>query len=254
MIVAREDLIGFYKNQKRGERALQDYPFPFGPSEQLAGIIGDIFGDGHLQGNPKWRIDYTSKSTDELNRFEGEIEKVFGAKGKIRECTTNRYGTTFNYGVNYKAVAIILYLFGAPAGNKVLQPIKIPDWILNNKKFFKRFIQRLFDCEGTVDLWGAIKLEMWKSQENLEEGFEFFQTIKKKLKEYFDIDTTNPFTNARTNMRKDGIGTKPMIIKIKRKDPLAKFFKHIGFENAKKQRKLSLLMMGRRKSPTPWEL
>jgi len=46
----------------------------------------------------------------------------------------------------------------------------------------------------------------------------------------------------------------PIIIKIRKKDSLAKFFKHIGFENVEKQRKLSLLMMGRRKSPTPWEL
>lgn len=94
-----------------------------------------------------------------------------------------------------------------------------------------------------MDLDGAIKLEMWKSEDNLEQGFEFFQTIRKGLKNYFDIETTNPFTNVRTNLRKDGIKTKPIIIKIRRKDSLAKFFKEIGFENVEKQRKLSLLII-----------
>ena len=144
--------------------------------------------------------------------------------------------------MNYKAVAVILFLFGAPKGNKVLQPFKIPNWILEDKEFFRRFIQRLFDCEGTPDCEGAIMIEMWKSQELLDEGLEFFQSIKLKLKEYFDIETSNPFTYKTNKIRKDGIKTVPIIIKIRRKDSLAKFFKHIGFENVEKQRRLSLFM------------
>lgn len=142
MIVNEKELLTYYFNSVRGKNALSKYKtkLPFKPSEQMAGLIGDIFGDGHLQGDPKWRIDYTSKSKDELKRFEKEIIDVFNVWGKIRECKTNTYGKTFNYGVNYKAVAITLHLFGAPSGNKVLQNFDIPQWILENKKFFRRFI------------------------------------------------------------------------------------------------------------------
>jgi len=242
MNITKKELLKYYKNSKRGEKALQNYPFPFKPSVQLAGIMGDLFGDGHLQGNPKWRIDYTSKSTTELKRFEKEIKEIFNVKGKIRECSTNKYGKTFNYGINYKAVAITLYLFGAPGGNKVLQPFKIPHWILDDKESFRRFIQRLFDCEGWPDSEGAILIEMWKSQDLLNEGIDFFQSIKSKLKEYFDIDTSDPFTYSTNKMRKDGIKTVPIRLKIRRKDSITKFFKEIGFENFEKQRKLSLFM------------
>lgn len=242
MKVTKKELLKYYKNSKRGESALQNYKFPFNPSVQMAGIIGDICGDGHLQGDPKWRIDYTSKSKDELKRFEKEIEMVFGVRGKIRECRTNTYGKTFNYGVNYKAVAITLYLFGAPGGNKVLQSFKIPGWIIDDKEIFRRFIQRLFDCEGWPDSEGAVLIEMWKSQALLNEGVEFFQSIKLGLKEYFDIDTSNPFTYKTNKVRKDGIKTVPIRLKIRRKDSITKFFKEVGFENSEKQKKLSLLM------------
>ena len=51
----------------------------------LAGIVADIMGDGHLQGPPKWRMDYTSKDITELERFNNEIKGLFGYSGKIRK-------------------------------------------------------------------------------------------------------------------------------------------------------------------------
>jgi len=240
----KEDILKIYKSENAGRKALEKYShlFPIRPSERIAGIIGDIFGDGHMQGNPKWRFDYTSKSIKELKRFEKEIYKEFKIKGKIRECKTNMWGTTYNYGVNSKVISRVLFSFGAPVGNKVLNPLKIPKWILNDKRFFRRFIQRLFDCEGTVDSQGAIELQMWKSQALKDQGFEFFNSIKSHLKEYFDIETTNVFTDKRTNLRKDGIRTMALRMKIRRKGDIEKFFKHINFENNEKKHKLQLLV------------
>ena len=103
-------------------------------------------------------------------------------------------------------------------------------------------MQRLFDCEGWPDSEGAVSIEMWKSQNLLNEGIEFFQSIKSKLKEYFDVDTSKPFTYKTNKMRKDGIKTVPIRLKIRRKDSIAKFFKEVGFENSEKQRRLSLFM------------
>ena len=69
------DVLGTYKSKPHGIKALSKYKnwFPIKASPALAGICADLMGDGHLQGPPKWRIDYTSKSIQELNRFENEI-------------------------------------------------------------------------------------------------------------------------------------------------------------------------------------
>ncbi len=241
-MITFQQVLGMYKSEIAGKKALEKYSslFPITPNEKLAGIIGDMFSDGHLQGEPKWRLDFTSKDKKELRRFGEELFAVLGVKGKIRRCTTNKFGETYNYGVNNKPISRILYLAGVPAGNKVLQSFFIPDWILNNKDFFRRFIQRVLDCEGTIDTKSKyIELQMYKCIDKLEEWFIFFRIIKGKLLEYYGIETTNPFTDTRFNLRKDGIKTKVVRIKIKKKDSLIKFREHINFENKDKRRKLN---------------
>ena len=58
-----EDVLHSYTSYKHGLQSLSFYNhwFPLKSSPRLAGIIADLFGDGHLQGEPRWRIDYTSK-------------------------------------------------------------------------------------------------------------------------------------------------------------------------------------------------
>ena len=112
-LINKEDILLLYKDEHYVEKILEEYPVDY--SEILAGIVGDLIGDGHLQGNPKWRIDYTSNSIDELKRFEDTIFKIFKIKGKIRTCSTNKFGKTYNYGVNCKSIAIILNSLGVPS-------------------------------------------------------------------------------------------------------------------------------------------
>lgn len=244
-MITRDDVLRTYKSSAAGEKALEKYCdlFPFLPSERLAGIFGDMISDGHLQGEPKWRLDFTSKEKTELKRFEKEFFSVFGVKGKIRLCTTNKFSVTYNYGINNKPIARILFLCGVPAGNKVLQSFSVPEWILENKIFFRRFIQRVLDCEGCVDTKGKyIELQMYKSEELLGDGFIFFKEIKKKLLKHYGIETTNPFTETRFNLRKDGIKTKAVRMKIKRKEDVIKFHKYINFENISKREKLDKIV------------
>lgn len=124
-MIELKDVLQTYISNKAGKKALEKYSylFPIACNKKLAGIVGDLFSDGHLQGEPKWRIDFTSKNKEELLRFEKEIFSVFGVKGKIRKCTTNKFGTSYNYGVNFKAIARTLFVAGVPAGNKVLQSL-----------------------------------------------------------------------------------------------------------------------------------
>jgi hypothetical protein len=45
--------------------------------------------------------------------------KLFQVKGKVRLCTSNRFGKTYNYGVNNKMLSRIFYKLGVPSGCKV---------------------------------------------------------------------------------------------------------------------------------------
>lgn len=133
----------------------------------MAGVVADLMGDGHLQGAPIWRVDFTSKSIKELKRFEKTINLLFNKKGVIRSCNSNKYGKTYNIGINCSPVSRILLLCGVPQGQKVLTNFIVPKWILSDKECFKKFCQRLFTCEGSIlketDRKPRIRLEMWKS-------------------------------------------------------------------------------------------
>ena len=139
-----EDVINTYKSKEHGLKALSKYAywFPLKTSSELAGIVADLMGDGHLQDGKKLRLDYTSKSVTELKRFGNEIYKLFKVKGKIRHCNTNNYGT-MNYGVNCKPLVRVLKLIGVPTGSKVLTKFTIPKWIIQDKALFSRFINRV---------------------------------------------------------------------------------------------------------------
>lgn len=239
-----EDVLNTYKSKEHGKKALSMYSdwFPITASSRLAGIVADLMGDGHLQDSLKWRLDYTSKSVEELNRFNNEIFYLFGIKGKIRECKTNKYKTN-NLGINNKPLARVLKLIGVPTGAKVLSNFSIPQWILKDKRLFSTFVNRLFSCEGSIDLQNRfIEIKMYKSLDLIEDGINFFKDIKDHLNKYFQIKTTNPFLEGRTNIRKDGIKTKGIRLKIKNEESLENFRRYIGFEDKDKANRLDRIL------------
>ena len=247
-ILDAEDLFKLYKSRFYATKATNDYSnwFPIFASPQLAGVVADLMGDGHLQGEPKWRLDYTSKRKNELQRFGKEIFGLFGIKGKSRPCNGNKWGTSFNYGVNCKPLARVLHLLGVPTGRKIKKEFLIPKWILGDKGCFRIFVRRLFDCEGCVSVEGSssfISIEMWKSEEFLNNGIEFFKEIKKGLNKHFDICTTNVFLNGVVVNRGNGLKVRGVRLRIKRLKSLVNFYKEIGFDNHVKQNKLKDVLM-----------
>jgi len=236
------NILDGYKSKYHGRKALEKYKrwFPLHLSGRLAGIVADLICDGHLQPKPKLRLDYTSKSKSELRRFGKEIYHVFKVKGKIRPCKTNKYSRSYNYGINCKPLARVLIYIGVPTGAKVSKSFRVPRWIIRNEYYFKNFVQRVFDCEGTVwnNKYGWIGIEMWKEKKLMKDGIEFFNDIRKNLLKYYKIEATNVFIpNSKCN-RKDGIKTVPLRFYVKKKSSIYKFYKNIGFNNSKKQFKL----------------
>lgn len=241
ILVTLEDVLKTYKFKKAGNNAMEPYVrwFPLKPTAELAGVVADLICDGHLQGEPKWRVDFTFKLIEDKERFENEVKKIFGVTGKSRPCKTNEFSITYNYGLNCGPLARTLYLCGVPAGNKVLNEFEFPIWILKDKKFFREFAKRFYSCEGTC--WGGkspgIGFEMWKEISILNNCKEFLESIKFGLKRFYGIETTKIFTTSSENKRKDGNTTKPLKFYIKKKESIFKFYKEIGFEY-KKQKKL----------------
>lgn len=253
-ILRYREFLKTYKTRSYRIKHLQKYKslFPIKANPILAGIIADLIGDGNLQENPKWRIDFTSKSKKELKRFEKELKKMFPVKGKIRKCSTNILGETFNLAVNCSPITRILFLCGVPSGQKVLKKFKIPKWILKDKNCFRMFCRRFFTCEGTImhephRTYPQIRLNFWKSDKTLNNGLYFLTQIQKGMLKHFKIKSVIKVQKSRLN-RKDGIITRPIRIYLFGESVVI-FMKEIGFEG-KKQKDLKAIIHSNSKAKT----
>jgi len=247
VLIRENDLLKFFKSEFHGKKSIDNHKhwFPIYASPKLAGIVADLMCDGHLQGEPKWRFDFTSKNKNELKRFGGEIFALFCIKGKIRPCKTNKFGKTFNFGVNCKILSRMLNLVGVPTGCKVKKEFLIPEWILKDKECFRVFIRRVFTCEGSVSVEKSspfVSLEMWKAEYLLNNGINFFEEIKDRLHNFFEIKTTNVFLFGTPNLRNDGVKTRGIRLRIKSLDSLIKFRDEVKFQDPIKQNKLKQII------------
>ena len=243
VIIRYRDFLNTYKTRSHRIRHLEEYKklFPIKSSPLLAGIVGDLICDGHLQGDPKWRLDFTSKNQLELNYFNQRINKLFGVQGKIRDCKTNKFGKTFNLGVNCSPIARIFLLLGVPTGQKVLKKFLIPNWIKNDKECFREFCRRAFTCEGSImhesrRKTPQIRLDLWK-KEGIKNNIIF--ELGRYLNRYFNIKSTIKVQKS-FNERKDGIITKPTRIYVLGESVL-RFHEEIRFDG-EKQKKLSNIL------------
>lgn len=241
-LLTYSDFVKFYK----AERFVPKNPlvmswFPLFPSADLAGIAADLMGDGNMLGAPRWRLDFCSKSVDELLRFEKTVFELFGVNGKIRPCTTNQYGT-MNYGVNCKPVTRTLHAIGIPIGEKVSQQYIIPNWVLSDKLFFVRFFQRYFDCEGCVSVkYRSLDIGLFKREDLVNSGFDFMNALRNGLDKYFEIVTSRPFLTGGVSRRKDGTISREIKIKIRRRVSIGRFKDFIKLETPHKLQNLALL-------------
>jgi hypothetical protein len=238
-----KDVLKTYKLKGVGIKNLTKYKhwFPIEPCPRVAGIVADLMADGHLQKGRMWRMDYCSASLEELERLNNEIKELFGYSGYTRSCVTNKFGETYLLAINCSQLGRVMSLLGVPRGQKVLTKFNLPKWITNDKECFRKFIQRLFDCEGCVDeKTFGIEVRMNKELSILENGIQFFTTIKDHLNKHFGIITTNPFLGGKS-FRKDGKITQAIRLKIRRKAEILKFANEFKFDSKIKQERLELL-------------
>ena len=238
-ILHLSDLLLIYARPNQAHINDFRYWFPIFPSKKLAELCGFLIGDGHIQGAPRWRIDFTSNNLETLDYVNSLFYDLFGVGGKVRLCKTNKYGT-MNLGVNCKPLARTLFLCGVPKGAKVETNFLIPKWIVSNSQFFRSFIRSYFSCEACVDKTGKIMLEQWKTVKKLSGAKKFMTQIIVGLNKHFDIFCSGPYVMALQNNTKKGV-TQGIRISIRRKGELCKYTRLVGFVDIIKQSKANSL-------------
>lgn len=232
-LVTKSQYISTYKSESHGRKYADknDNWFPVEESCQLAGLIGDLTTDGHVQGYDKLRFDFTASNKDKLLRFEDTLKDIFGVEGKIRENKTNPYSTSFNYGVNCKPLTRILIECGVPTGNKVKTKFNVPKWIQEDKDYFTAYIERAFANDGSAFSGNPrITFELRKEKSKKENLRAYMETVNHFLESYYGIEGS-VFERSAENQRKDGDKTVGIGLNIRRRDAIKKFHKNFNLSD-----------------------
>lgn len=116
----------------------------------LAELIGVVLGDGHIGKLPRTEdltIAANSKNTGFIKRYAGLVKRLFDKEphfykaGKNKGCTRIR--------IYQKEISKRL---GIQAGARKNQIIKIPDWIIEDREYLKRYLRGLYEAEGSFSI------------------------------------------------------------------------------------------------------
>jgi len=215
-------------------------------SPELARVIADLTGDGHLQYDGKRGVIYFySKNLNVIKSFNKRFSTLFNINGKIRKVKYTGKAFTLRFVVYFcaKHIARILYDMGTPAGNKTNNGFSIPEWILNgNKKIKRKYLQGIYSSEGSVyptkienGFRWRIEMEQWKNLRIKNEGIKYLSQIKKLLS-VFGIESSPP-RFGKKQIRKDGSKSIATRIDIEKKY-FKRFYDEIGFDDKLKNKRL----------------
>ncbi|MFH1751130.1 MAG: LAGLIDADG family homing endonuclease [Candidatus Micrarchaeota archaeon] len=245
-LVSEEAFIGTYRYRVFAEKALGRYGdwLTVQPSPKLAEIVASLLTDGHLEGRKvkgHYKYDYIgyfSKNTEDLEHFNELLDKVFGIQGTMMKWGRRINGSSMGIILCNAALSRILYICGAERGDKITKEYRLPLWIANGDYEIKAaFLRRSFSCEGSVcntvrnNRW-EIKYSMGKTEELVENGFSYLNSMRKMLDE-FGIETTPVTVIQRLHRSRDGKITAMLRFRIKRKS-FVNFRDRIGFDIAYK--------------------
>jgi hypothetical protein len=176
--------------------------------KELARIAAHLTGDGHIYKDLKG-LQFYSKNREVLKELEKIIYKKFELRGKYGE--GNGYGKCFRYTVFNSKLTKFLNELSIPAGDKMVTPFDVPDWIKNNKELSKEYLKILFYCEGSKYKQSKntekIKINFNKTEELLEDGLKFMNSLKELLSD-LNIETTNIWVSKGNKRKRDGKITK----------------------------------------------
>ncbi len=241
--ITLENFLELYKLKAFGINAVNrcNLKFPIIPNENLVRMVSYLTFDGHLSLKQHCFL-YTGKDENSIQPFRKLIMKIFKIDGVLRFKNDGSFGPSCEFRVFNNPITKLLYLAGAPSGNKTLQRFDMPNWISQNKEFTRFYLQVAFDCEGSIwkgkDGRIGINFTMAKEESILDDAINFLTMMQKLLLDYFGIKS-GKITIIDGNTRKDGKRTKFLRFKIST-DSLKKFKREIGFISYIKNNKLNL--------------
>ncbi|GAG23225.1 unnamed protein product, partial [marine sediment metagenome] len=226
-----EDFLNSYENKNYVNSSTKN-KFPIYSedplTEEYAYLIGKVIGDGHLDSN--FTLKLIGKEKD-LIVLRNLIINKFGIdanKFSIRKRVSK--GVSHLLQVNYAFFGRILYLLGAPRGNKTKKAFNVPPWILTNKRFKKRFLQALLEDELTAikirkcNYSVAPRLKLAKREELIPNLREFMQQVKEAI-ESFGVECSHISRPIKTRTE-----CQDLYFRIKpNKRNIIKFKEEIGF-------------------------
>ncbi|OGI12677.1 hypothetical protein A3K64_03825 [Candidatus Micrarchaeota archaeon RBG_16_36_9] len=230
--------INTFVSQKTLEK-IKDF-LPLKCDANLARIVGDITGDGHLQlDNRRGIVSFYSKDIKKIKNEGDLFIKTFGLNGHVRRYadeTGIRYGIMFTS----KPIAIIFSILEVPVGNKTAKKFDIPHWIFDgSKEIQKAYLVGLFTSEGSIydskhNGW-RLEIEQYKVEKLSIYGKGYMNQLKKMV-ENFGIKCSN-VRNCRKNKRMDGSTTLAWEFYVWRQS-FKDFYDKIGFDDTLKMSKL----------------
>lgn len=236
-----EDFLNTYKDKKQVRlEAKRLFPIKSEESltEEYSYLIGKVMGDGNLDN--KYTLRFIGQKEDLMilkdlivNKFSINSER-FSIRKRVHK------GISYLLQVNCAYLGRILFLLGAPIGNKTKKIFKVPKWILANQNLKKKFLQALLEDELTT-----IKIEkcnysvkpmlkLAKKEDLISYHREFMKQIKECI-ESFGIECSHISKPLKA------IKTYELYFNINRnKKNIIKFKENIGFRlNQNKIEKLN---------------
>lgn len=206
-------------------------PLIDGPSEKLAEFVGIMLGDGNLYCNDK-KGQYVIRITGDLNKdkeyYETFVIPLFYElfQKEIRMGTYPDRRLLYCYS---KSVFDNLVKFGLVPGNKLINNVRIPDWIFTNKRYIRACLRGLFDTDGSVFPKSTNKtffqIEISSAIPNLRDS----------ISESFEVLNIKPSKWSK--------GSNTPNCGIYKKEEIFKYCKSIGFSNPSKGNKLNALVV-----------
>jgi DNA-binding transcriptional regulator WhiA len=137
--------MGLLKYPKKSHRKIISFPRN---SAALAEFMGIEFGDGGI--NNDWQVVISLNSIYDLE-YAQYIIRLLSELFVIRVATRKRPGqNTLVLVCSSTSLVEFLRQKGAVLGNKIIQKIDIPEWILKTPSYTKAFVRGLVDTDGCL--------------------------------------------------------------------------------------------------------
>lgn len=118
---------------------------PLKRGKDLAELYGTLLGDGCIERGKrtdKLTISFNRKEQAHIAHVEKIINKLFCKAPTIRVRKQSRCDDVYLY------QKFIQQRLRFPYGKKLLHPLKIPHWIMNNREYIRLCLKGLFETDG----------------------------------------------------------------------------------------------------------